>query len=341
MLGDLEQLYKNREISEEAYRELKSKYEREMEKIDDYDFMDLGDIIREKIENSLKKAFSITNFYMGEEFVKKEEIKGKFGAGNVDIDFAVENGKMTLKKSEEDEYRITIIKRVKARDEEDAEDKFRDVDIEIERGDDRLMIYASDTVDIVAELPEKNYRVKSESENGVIIISDLKGEEASIETENGTITLKNLRFSEIDGKTENGRINIENVKGKKIRVFTENGSIILLDTKADEIIAESENGRISSECDADRQRLKTEHGSILTTVLRGKSIISTEMGSIKIRIPEETKAIIEARIDRGTIRYSGRIITSEEGYKKIIVNEDGIEEAKIRVDVDFGSLIIL
>ncbi len=341
MLGDLEQLYKNREISEEAYRELKSKYEREMEKIDDYDFMDLGDIIREKVERSLKKSLSKIDWYTGNEFVKEEVLKGKFDSEDVDIDFRVENGRIELKKSDTDEYNVLIRKRVKARDEEEAEEKFEEIDVTIDVEKDMLRINTTDTVDIIASLPEKNYRIRTESENGSINISDLKGEKAILRTENGKILIRDIEFEKIDGETENGRIDIRNVKVETLEAITENGSLVLEDIKADEIKAETENGRISCDCDASKQKLKTEHGNIVVGVSGGDTTVFTEVGSIKIKVSEETKAIIEAKVGMGSIRHSGKTVESREGYRKIIVNEDGIEEAKIRAETDMGSIKII
>ena len=69
MLGDLEHLFKNKEIGEETYNELKSKYEKELEEIDEYyDFADLGDMIREKVERSLRKSLGKMDWYRGDEF---------------------------------------------------------------------------------------------------------------------------------------------------------------------------------------------------------------------------------------------------------------------------------
>jgi len=342
MLGDLEQLYKNKEISEETYNELKSKYEKEMEKIDEYyDFADLGDMIREKVERNLEKSLGKIDWYVGNEFVKEDILKGKFESKDVDIDFRVENGRIELKKSDNDEYNVLIRKRVKATNQEDAEEEFEDIDVTIDLEKDRLSIHATEMVDIIASLPEKSYRIRAESENGAINISDLKGEETILRTENGKLVMKGIEFEKIDGKTENGRIDIGNAKAKNLKTFTENGSLVLDKVEADEVKAETENGHISCNCDASRQELKTERGSIKTEVSKGENIVSTEMGSIKIKVSENTKAEIEARVGMGRIKCPGRTIEERGRYKKFIMNEEGTKEAKIKVEADMGSIKII
>jgi len=342
MLGDLERLYKNKEISEESYNELKLKYEKELEKIDEYyDFADLGDMIREKVERSLEKSLGKIDWYARNEFVKEDILKGKFESKDVEIDFRVENGRIELKKSDKDEYTVLIRKRVKARNRKDAEEEFEDIDVTIDLEEDRLSIHATDTVDIIAALPEKNYRIRAESENGVINISDLKGEETILRTENGKLVMKSLEFEKIDGKTENGRIDIGNIKTEDLKLFTENGSLVLDEIEADQIKAETENGHISCNCDANRQELKTERGSIRVNVSKGENIVSTEMGSIKIKVSENTKAEIEARVGMGRIKCQGRTIEEGGRYKKYIMNEEGTKEARIRAETDMGAIKIM
>ncbi len=346
LLGDLEQLHKNNEISDETYNALKAKYEKELEEVDEYyDFEDLGDVIREKVERSLKKAFQ-TSFkgkkgYVGNEFAKEEIIKGKFDSEKVSIDFRVENGRIEIKKSETDEYTILLRKRVRARNREDAEEAFKEIDLTVKQEPSRVTIHATDTVDIVATLPEKRYRVRAESENGAIDISELQGETINLVTENGKILMEKLNFNSTEGRTENGRIELRDLRGEMINLVTENGSVILAGVSVQTLSAQAENGRIVSDCTTDVQELKTEHGSIVTTVSPGESTISTEMGSIKIKVPEDTKAVIEARTDMGRVRCIGGTVESAGKYKRIILNENAPHEAKVRAETDMGSIKVM
>ena len=342
MLGDLEKLYKKKEISEDAFKELKSKYEKEMEKIGEYySCADMGDMIREKVEKSLEKCLYKKEWYTKNEFAKEDVIKGKFDSKDVEIDFEVENGKIDLKKSENDEYKVLIRKRVRARNQETSEEKFEDIDVKIDQEKDRLLIRATNTVDIIAALPEKNYTIKAKSENGAITLSGLKGEEIILKTENGKLVMKDLEFKKIDGKNERGRIDIKNTKVGTLEVFTENGCLVLDEIEANDLKAETENGHICCNCEANRQELKTERGSIGVRVSKGENIITTEMGSIKIKVSENTKADIEAKVGIGRIKCPGRTIEEKNGYKKIIMNEEGTGLVKIKAETDMGSIKIM
>ena len=346
MLGDLERLHKDNEIGEDTYTELKAKYERELEEIDEYyDFADLGDMIREKVEASLQKAFKNSfkgkKGYFDNEFIKEETLKGKFDFSDVNIDFRVENGRIEIKKSDTDEYLVLIRKRAKARGREEAERAFDEIDLSIEQENDRLAVHASEMVDIVAALPARSYTITAESENGSISLSDLSGEESTLKTENGALVITEVEFERLDGWTENGRVEIKDVKGTAVHAVTENGSVVLEDLSVDELTADTENGRISSSCEAKKMRLTTERGSITASISAGENDVRTELGSIKIKVPEGTKAYIEARTDLGRIKAEGTIVNSENGYKKIIFNENGSEEAKIRIKTDMGSIKIM
>ncbi|MEA1993958.1 MAG: DUF4097 family beta strand repeat-containing protein [Euryarchaeota archaeon] len=343
MLGDLERLHKKGEITDETYEELKAKYEKKMGEVDEYyGFAGLGDVIREKVEKSIQKAFKSTKIHFGETFTREETIKGTFDSEDIDIDFKVENGKIELKKSDTDEYNVLIRKRVKASDSEEAEKEFESIDLTVEQESNRLAIYATDMVDIIAEIPEKRYRVRAESENGSVMLSDLNGETSTLKTENGKIIVKNAKFADLTGTTENGRIEVQHVGSTTVKIAAENGSLLLEEINTENLTAETENGRISStRSKAKTQRLMTERGAVTADISSGENYIRTKMGSVKIKVPGETKASIEVRTSMGSIRSEGKIIESKDGYKKIILNEDGIKEAKIKVQTDFGSIKIV
>ncbi|MFJ5769823.1 DUF4097 family beta strand repeat-containing protein [Psychrobacillus sp. NPDC093180] len=151
---------------------------------------------------------------------------------------------------------------------------------------------------ITIQVPEKEYKeIKTEIDNGQIIIKNMLVTEVNLESDNGRIDLQNLASENVRVQTDNGKIALNNVEGS-INAETDNGQISLITNNLDrKITLETNNGLISIQTGQEPTNAtilaKTDNGRISifgksaekTTFGKGKNMIylTTDNGMITVK----------------------------------------------------------
>ena len=207
----------------------------------------------------------------------EESHSGQFDSQQVELDLQARNGSIRVESWEQPEYKLDVIKRVKAATREQAEDlaaqysfakiagdKLRAGDQESKKNGKRI------NVSLRLRLPKgHSYTGLVKTMNGSIDISGLDVDQLEISSMNGSVKLEDIRGNDLQAKTVNGSLRLEgsldSVSGN-----TTNGSISLSNFAED-----SEN------------HLGTVNGKIVARVPArndvGISVLAnTTSGSIKV-----------------------------------------------------------
>jgi len=125
-------------------------------------------------------------------------------------------------------------------------------------------------------LPEKQYnKISAFSDNGKVIVKDLKAKDFSIGSNNGKVQLTRLKATNIATKVDNGKIELTNNHGK--------------------IKAISDNGKIE----------------LTAPTLEHDTNLETDNGSIHVQLKTKpTKLSIEAEVDNGSIHVFNKKYSS-------------------------------
>ncbi|SES10869.1 DUF4097 family beta strand repeat-containing protein [Psychrobacillus sp. OK032] len=151
---------------------------------------------------------------------------------------------------------------------------------------------------ITIRVPEKEYStIKTEIDNGSIIVKKMQATSLNLESNNGRIDLTDIAAESIHVQTDNGKILFNNVEGS-INAETDNGQISLITNSLDQAITlETNNGLISIQAKQEPTNAtihaKTDNGRISifgksaeqTTYGKGENIInlSTDNGMITVK----------------------------------------------------------
>lgn len=127
-------------------------------------------------------------------------------------------------------------------------------------------------------------------------------------SDNGRIVVNGIQTDELWLSTNNGRLVLDSVDSETIEAETDNGRIEITATQAD-INARSSNGRLVFSEVAGELTARTSNGRIELTAetLDFPIDFETDNGRIEIQTEiEPANALIEARVDNGSIDIYGR-----------------------------------
>ena len=210
----------------------------------------MGDIVE-----TIRSGLSSMNFSFGDanRIVLEESHTGNFSAGDVELDLEARNGSIKVDNWDQDDFRLEVIKRIKAGTREQAEEmvssyRFADFDGSRLRAGDHECKSLSNRISVSLRLwlPRNHvYRGRASSKNGSIELNGIDVSGIEVKTMNGSIKLNKVNGDSILAGTVNGSLRLEGGLGQ-VEARTTNGSIVLKNM-AEECNAKLEtvNGRIS------------------------------------------------------------------------------------------------
>lgn len=212
---------------------------------------------------------------LGNRIALEEEICGQLEPGPVELDLLTVNGSIRIETWDSPQYRLLIKKRVRAADQQEAEDIARQYKIADIR----------DNV-IRARVPDQARPRRICAVSLLLQLPRGHAVSGAIETANGSVTLTGLENHGLRVRTSNGSIIAEHLHGGPLTANTVNGSI-----KAAGSLSQMEAG--------------TTNGSITlhAAALDGDVSLKTVNGSIKVFWPggQDTALALSASTVTGRI----------------------------------------
>lgn len=211
-----------------------------------------------------------------------------------EIDLTIVNGKIIVSTWEEDRIEIDVEERIKAHDEEEAEELADEVTL---RGDER-----GSTLKIELDYGDLYNKRRNYSCNLFVRIPERLA--LTLETTNGSIEIEAIE-GDVVAVSTNGKIELDGTEGDA-NLHTTNGSISVMSVKG-ELIARTTNGGIEFESVSGDVDASTTNGRINATVsdpLDGNIELSTTNGGIDLIINPDRGFDIRASTSNGKIRDS-------------------------------------
>jgi len=340
IVEDIERMYKDSEISEETYREMKKNYKERIKKLQNR-IMDLDhepsetisrDIeqmtteVTENVNEVLKNTMRMLkeqlktagmNNPAGEKYEREEKITVPLeGDAPIELKCHVERGKIFVKGSDDKNVEIRVVKSCKSSQRERCEEVLDEIDLDYKvylRNTKRVIRIAPDmprgtSVDLYISVPHTTIpSLELTTEKGNITLKTLDCEMCRLTSENGNIDVRELNADSVYIAAETGSLSLEDMNVKnKLALSNENGNIRLVNVTGPELAASTEKGNITTNISFDRGSLATELGSIkFKTRPWGDEQsydITSELGSIRIVVDEaELPLRVRASVERGSI----------------------------------------
>lgn len=210
--------------------------------------------IMDDIVDTIRTGLSSINFSFGDSgrIVLEEQHSGRFSAEAAELELDVRNGSIRIESWDQDEYRLDIIKKIRAATREQAEAlisryRFADFDGQRLRAGDQECRGLGNRVNVSLRLflPRNHvYRGRAESKNGSVEIAGIDTSGFEIRTMNGSVRLNKVSGSRVVARTVNGSLRMEGGLGQ-VDAKTTNGSITLINIAEDSDVGlETVNGRI-------------------------------------------------------------------------------------------------
>lgn len=211
--------------------------------------------IMNDIVETIRTGLSNINLSFGDSgrIVLEEQHSGRFTEKAGELELDVRNGSIRIESWDQDEYRLDIIKKVRAGTREQAEAmlsscRFADFDGRKLRAGDQECRGLGNRVNVSLRLmlPRNHiFRGKVDSRNGSVEIGRIDMTGFEVKTMNGSVRLNKISGDEIVTRTVNGSLHIEGGLGK-VEARTTNGSITLVNMAEDsDAHLETVNGRIT------------------------------------------------------------------------------------------------
>jgi DUF4097 and DUF4098 domain-containing protein YvlB len=189
--------------------------------------------------------------------LKSDEIIVKDQSYN-NIQITSDNATVELLPSKSEETKVVFSgkskKRTKYNFSADVNGDTLEIELLEKRWDFIQFGFSSLNTKLTVYVPEKEYNeLKTELENGRIIVENAHFKDAFLVTNNGSIQLKDIQAENVNVESDNGQILMEEVDGK-IKAETNNGRIIFLSTNLERSIElETDNGFIEIQTDKEPQ----------------------------------------------------------------------------------------
>ncbi|GEM_PF-3356381 len=346
ILDDLESMYRDDEISEETYTEMKKNYKKKISDIQDR-IMDLdGESGQKDVSRQVQEAMahldeSTAQISKNVNEILKETMRSlKMQLKSAGVDSCCKTY------SKEDSFNISL-----------EEDQYLSLKCHLEWG--KIEIRGKEGNDITIHAEKKSRADERETgmkrlENiGLNCKSSLEGNKRIVKinpdlpkwgmvdftievpnrhqntyhvyNEKGKITFHGVECDECEIENENGNIDIRNLDCRNINITTETSSIAIEDLIAKgEVEIYNENGNIRlTDVKSDKMKAYTEKGHISAQMAANRGSLKTELGSISYANIEDRPQQIN--------------ISSELGSIKVKVDE-GQTPWTISAKVDLGSI---
>ncbi len=148
-----------------------------------------------------------------------------------------------------------------------------------------------------------------ETDNGVVVVSDMVCSNFSVTTENGLISVENITAQTINLKTENGLIDIDRITADSFSCTTYNGAIMADNLNAQSAVLSTHNGAVRFDCIcANFVDLTTHNGEIKGSIV-GKYeeyavTANVDNGSCNLQNKADGEKILKARTSNGRIHIT-------------------------------------
>ncbi len=210
--------------------------------------------IMDDIADTIRSGLSNINFNFGDSgrIVLEEQHSGRFTVEEAELELDVRNGSIRIESWERDEYRLDVIKKIRAGTREQAEDlisryRFADFDGRKLRAGDQECRGLGNRVSVSLRLmlPRNHtYRGIVYSKNGSVEVGGIDTSGFEVKTMNGSVRLNKVSGDRLLTRTVNGSLRLEGGLGQ-VEAKTTNGSITLLNMAEDsDVRLETVNGRI-------------------------------------------------------------------------------------------------
>lgn len=210
--------------------------------------------IMDDIVDTIRSGLSTINLNFGDSgrIVLEEQHSGRFTAEAGELDLDVRNGSIRVESWERDEYRLEVIKKIRAGTREQAEElvsrhRFADFDGNKLRAGDQECRGLGNRISVSLRLmlPRNHtYRGRVESKNGSVEVGGIDTSGFEVMTMNGSVRLNKVSGDRLFTRTVNGSLRMEGGLGN-VEAKTTNGSITLLNMAEDsDVHLETVNGRI-------------------------------------------------------------------------------------------------
>lgn len=340
IVEDIERMYKNNEISEETYREMKKNYKDRIKRLQnrimdldhetsetisrDIDQMttEVTENVNEVLKNTMRmlkeqlKTAGMNN-PTGEKYEREEKITVPLeGDAPLELKCHVERGKIFVKGSDEPDVEMRVVKSCKSSHRERCEEVLDDIDLNYKvylRDQTRVIKVSPDmpkgtSVDLYVSIPHTTIpSLEIFTEKGNITLKALDCDMCRLTSENGNIDIKESTSDTVYLNAETGSLSLEDMHVKtKLVLSNENGNIRIVNVTGPELDASTEKGNITTNVSFDRGSLATELGSIKFKVRPSEREqafkIASELGSIRIVLEEHDLPLrVRATVEKGSI----------------------------------------
>lgn len=233
-----------------------------------------------------------------------------------------------------------------------TEDKFDQVDIQIDNG--ILTIAPSEDGKMHADITDKSYRQQLNVDilNRTLVIT-LKEEPrkwgifsftGSMKSPKLDVRLPKKLYDKIQIDSDHGMITGDRLDSRQLSIETDNGRIELTHITADQANVESDNGDIElAHVQAKKLKVGTDNGQLQLRDIQADELhASTDNGAIDLK---DIKGNVRAKTDNGRIRLStadlDRTISLETDNGAISVETQAQpKNATIRANVDWGTVSV-
>ena len=232
---------------------------------------DIGDVGRQKVEEAsvrvediaggvagnigkvLSQIFGGTSFG-GSRFEFTEEIRGEFPEdGELEVGVWTSNGRIHVETWDEPGYLLTVIKKIRAQDEDEARQVLENcyefsqerLSLKVKATDKHGLDFRGLSVGFSLKVPaSRKASLTLKSANGRVTADKLNGSSCLMGTANGRVVASGCGFDKVRLSTANGRIEYEGTAGE-LDASTANGSVNAELKGAGDWRFSSANGRIS------------------------------------------------------------------------------------------------
>lgn len=205
----------------------------------------------------------------------------------------IDNGKVTIHSSDEEDVRAEfIVKTHNSESEEEAKTAFNEKILFV-TDDHKLRLSSAmklTNVQVDLHVPKKVYaKLSARLINGSFTMTHMEIKEIRVKTANGKIDVSELAFKEAEFETANGPIELREIKGEELEAETLNGRIYV-DGELVDVKAQSLSGNVvitTNDKEAEKVEAKTVSGSVELYIPSDVSIsgdISSNMGKLDLQL---------------------------------------------------------
>ena len=241
-----------------------------------------------------------------------------------DIRIDIDNGKVAISSTDEEEIRaVFVVKSHQADSEEEAKKAFNEKIVFV-ADNNKLRISSGmklTSIELELYLPKKMYaKLSGRLINGSFSMKDIDFENIRVKTANGKIDVSKVNFEDAEFETANGPIELNDISGNKLEADTLNGRVYI-DGKIKDVEAQSLSGAVvvtTSDTEAEKVEAKTVSGSVELYLppnvpLSGK--ITSNIGKLNLKLNDVDRTSEQDQFLQKTIHFTKKV----ENEKSLLV----------------------